>query len=81
MEELIKQTDSVYMTETLFDGQAEQGVELDHVLPGLLPGDIQDNQVLRHSPGDLNGDIRRKTHAGRNCGDPRAVSRGKQQRP
>ena len=37
MEELIKQTDSVYMTETLFDGQAEQGVELDHVLPDYYP--------------------------------------------
>ena len=57
MEELIKQTDSVYMTETLFDGQAEQGVELDHVLPDYYP------EIFK------------------NCGDPRAVSRGKQQRP
>ena len=37
MEELNKQTGSVFMTETLFDGQAEQGVELDHVLPDYYP--------------------------------------------
>ena len=37
MEELNKQTDSVFLTETLFDGQAEQGVELDHVLPDYFP--------------------------------------------
>ncbi len=37
MEELNRQTDAVFMTETLFDGQAEQGVELDHVLPDYYP--------------------------------------------
>ncbi|MGN1339785.1 MAG: SPOCS domain-containing protein [Oscillospiraceae bacterium] len=37
MEELTKQTDAVFMTETLFDGQAEQGVELDYVLPDYYP--------------------------------------------
>lgn len=37
MEELNKQTDAVFMTETLFDGQAEQGVELDYVLPDYYP--------------------------------------------
>lgn len=37
MEELNKQMDEVFMTETLFDGQAEQGVELDYVLPDYYP--------------------------------------------
>lgn len=37
MEELNRQTDAVFMVETLFDGQAEQGVELDYVLPDYYP--------------------------------------------
>lgn len=37
MEELNRQTDAVFMTETLFDGQAEQGIELDYVLPDYFP--------------------------------------------
>ena len=37
MEELTRQTDAVFITETLFDGQAEQGVELDYVLPDYYP--------------------------------------------
>lgn len=37
MEELNRQTDAVFMNETLFDGQAEQGVELDYVLPDYYP--------------------------------------------
>lgn len=37
MEDITRTTDSVCMTETLFDGQAEQGVELDHVLPDYYP--------------------------------------------
>lgn len=37
MEEINRQAEKVYMTETLFDGQAEQGVELDYVLPDYYP--------------------------------------------
>lgn len=37
MEELNRQTDAVFMNETLFDGQTEQGVELDYVLPDYYP--------------------------------------------
>ena len=32
MEEMNRKADAVFMTETLFDGQTEQGVELDHVV-------------------------------------------------
>mgnify|MGYP001058315950 CR=1 FL=1 len=37
MEEMNRKADAVFMTETLFDGQTEQGVELDHVLPDYYP--------------------------------------------
>ena len=37
MEELNRKTEAVFLTETLFDGQAEQGVELDYVLPDYYP--------------------------------------------
>mgnify|MGYP001659779495 CR=1 FL=1 len=37
MEEMNRKADAVFMTETLFDGQTEQGVELDHVLPVFAP--------------------------------------------
>lgn len=37
MEELNRRTDAVFMNETLFDGQAEQGIELDYVLPDYYP--------------------------------------------
>ena len=37
MEELNRKTEAVFMNETLFDGQTEQGVELDYVLPDYYP--------------------------------------------
>ncbi|MBQ8171003.1 MAG: DUF3794 domain-containing protein [Oscillospiraceae bacterium] len=37
MEELRRNEDMVCLNETVFDGQAEQGVELDHVLPDYFP--------------------------------------------
>lgn len=37
MEEMNRKADAVFLTETLFDGQTEQGVELDHVLPDYYP--------------------------------------------
>lgn len=37
MEEMNRKADAVFMTETLYDGQTEQGVELDHVLPDYYP--------------------------------------------
>ena len=37
MEELRRTADSVCVSETVYDGQAEQGVELDYVLPDYYP--------------------------------------------
>ncbi len=37
MEELRKTADTICISETIFDGQAEQGVELDYVLPDYYP--------------------------------------------
>lgn len=37
MEELNRHNEAVILSETLFDGQAEQGVELDYVLPDYYP--------------------------------------------
>lgn len=37
MEELNRNANAVFLNETLFDGQTEQGVELDHVLPDYYP--------------------------------------------
>ena len=50
MEEMNRKADAVFMTETLFDGQTEQGVELDHVLP----------DYYRRSSGYLNAVCRRE---------------------
>ncbi len=37
MEELRKNVDTICVSETIYDGQAEQGVELDYVLPDYYP--------------------------------------------